>query len=42
MLFVSGLLGELIAGQRAQLRELRRQVDELGHRRGPPDRDEDR
>jgi hypothetical protein len=42
MLFVSGLLGELIAGQRAQLRELRRQVDELGHRDGPADRDEDR
>ena len=27
--FVSGLLGELIAGQRAQLRELRRQLDEM-------------
>ena len=30
LLFVAGLLGELIAGQRAQLRELRRQIDELG------------
>jgi hypothetical protein len=29
ILFVSGLLGELIAGQRAQLRELRRQIAEL-------------
>ena len=29
ILFVAGLLGELIAGQRAQLRELRRQVTEL-------------
>lgn len=28
ILFVSGLLGELIAGQRAQLRELRRQIEE--------------
>jgi glycosyltransferase involved in cell wall biosynthesis len=34
--FVAGLLGELIAGQRAQLRELRRQVDEL---RSPDVRD---
>lgn len=31
LLFVAGLLGELIAGQRAQLRELRRQVEELRH-----------
>jgi hypothetical protein len=37
VLFVSGLLGELIAGQRAQLRELRRQVDELRERDEPPD-----
>ncbi len=29
VLFVGGLLGELIAGQRAELRELRRQLDEL-------------
>ena len=29
MLFIAGLLGELIAGLRAQLRELRRQVTEL-------------
>jgi hypothetical protein len=29
ILFVAGLLGELIAGLRAQLRELRRQVTEL-------------
>jgi hypothetical protein len=36
ILFVSGLLGELIAGQRAQLRELRRQVEELRHGDGPP------
>jgi hypothetical protein len=32
LLFVAGLLGELIAGLRAQLRELRRQVDELDGR----------
>ena len=29
ILFVAGLIGELIAGLRAQLRELRRQVTEL-------------
>jgi glycosyltransferase involved in cell wall biosynthesis len=29
ILFATGLLGELIAGQRAQIRELRRQLDEL-------------
>jgi glycosyltransferase involved in cell wall biosynthesis len=29
LLFATGLLGEQIAGQRAQLRELRRQLDEL-------------
>jgi hypothetical protein len=29
VLFVGGLLGELIAGQRAELRELRREMDEL-------------
>jgi Glycosyl transferase family 2 len=33
ILFVSGLIGELIAGLRAQLRELRRQVTELEHDR---------
>ncbi len=29
LLFATGLLGEMIAGQRAQIRELRRQLDEL-------------
>jgi hypothetical protein len=29
IVFVAGLIGELIAGTRAQLRELRRQVTEL-------------
>ena len=29
ILFATGILGELIAGQRAQLREVRRQLDEL-------------
>jgi glycosyltransferase involved in cell wall biosynthesis len=29
ILFATGLLGELIAGQRAQIRELRRQLDEM-------------
>jgi hypothetical protein len=29
VLFVGGFLGEMIAGQRAELRELRRQLDEL-------------
>jgi hypothetical protein len=29
IVFVAGLIGELIAGVRAQLRELRRQVTEL-------------
>jgi len=33
ILFVAGLLGELIAGLRAQLRELRRQVTELDRER---------
>jgi glycosyltransferase involved in cell wall biosynthesis len=33
VLFATGLLGEQIAGQRAQLRELRRQLDELGTER---------
>jgi glycosyltransferase involved in cell wall biosynthesis len=33
VLFATGLLGEQIAGQRAQLRELRRQLDELGAER---------
>ena len=32
ILFVAGLLGELIAGNRAQMRELRRQVNELDGR----------
>jgi glycosyltransferase involved in cell wall biosynthesis len=32
ILFVAGLIGELIAGNRAQLRELRRQVTELDSR----------
>lgn len=32
ILFVAGLLGELIAGNRAQLREIRRQVTELDSR----------
>ncbi|HEX6314264.1 MAG TPA: glycosyltransferase family 2 protein [Gemmatimonadaceae bacterium] len=32
ILFVAGLLGEMIAGLRAQLRELRRQVTEIGDR----------
>jgi glycosyltransferase involved in cell wall biosynthesis len=29
ILFATGLLGEMIAGQRAQIRELRRQLDEM-------------
>ena len=29
ILFATGLVGELVAGQRAQIRELRRQIDEL-------------
>ena len=33
VLFATGLLGEQIAGQRAQLRELRRQLDELSAER---------
>ena len=33
VLFATGLLGEQIAGQRAQLRELRRQLDELAAER---------
>jgi hypothetical protein len=33
ILFVAGLIGELIAGNRAQLRELRRQVTELNNDR---------
>jgi glycosyltransferase involved in cell wall biosynthesis len=33
LLFATGLLGEQIAGQRAQLRELRRQLDELSAER---------
>ena len=38
ILFVAGLIGELIAGLRAQLRELRRQVTELEHDRQTSDR----
>jgi glycosyltransferase involved in cell wall biosynthesis len=33
LLFATGLLGEMIAGQRAQIRELRRQLDELAAER---------
>ena len=33
ILFATGLLGEQIAGQRAQLREIRRQLDELAAER---------
>jgi hypothetical protein len=36
VLFATGLLGEQIAGQRAELRELRRQLDEVRATR-PPD-----
>jgi hypothetical protein len=32
ILFATGLLGEMIAGQRAELRELRRQLDEVRRR----------
>lgn len=35
LLFVGGLLGEMIAGLRAEVRDLRRQVDELRQRRDP-------
>ncbi|HET7632019.1 MAG TPA: glycosyltransferase family 2 protein [Gemmatimonadaceae bacterium] len=34
--FATGILGEQIAGQRAELRELRRRVDEAAHRDEPP------
>ena len=37
--FVGGLLGELIAGQRAEVRELRRLVDEVRSERDGPRRD---
>jgi glycosyltransferase involved in cell wall biosynthesis len=37
--FVGGLLGELIAGQRAEVRELRRLVDDLRGERDGPRRD---
>jgi glycosyltransferase involved in cell wall biosynthesis len=33
ILFATGLLGEMIAGQRAQMRELRRQLDEIAAER---------
>jgi hypothetical protein len=36
--FATGLLGEQIAGQRAEVRELRRQVDELRVQRDPTSR----
>ncbi len=36
--FATGLLGEQIAGQRAEVRELRRQLDELRATREPPSR----
>jgi len=39
VLFVGGLLGEMIAGQRAELRELRRQLAQLGDPPGAPPRD---
>jgi hypothetical protein len=31
--FATGLLGEMVAGQRAEVRELRRQLDELSRLR---------
>jgi hypothetical protein len=34
VLFVGGLLGEMIAGQRAELREVRRQLSEVRAGRG--------
>jgi hypothetical protein len=37
--FATGLIGEQIAGQRAQLREIRRQLDEWN---GASDRDKGR
>ena len=36
--FATGILGELVAGQRAEMRELRRQLDELRASREPPTR----
>jgi glycosyltransferase involved in cell wall biosynthesis len=36
--FATGLLGEQVAGQRAEVRELRRQLDELRTQREPPPR----
>ncbi|MDB4916342.1 MAG: glycosyl transferase family 2 [Gemmatimonadetes bacterium] len=37
VLFATGILGELVAGQRAELREIRRQVDELRAERAGED-----
>jgi glycosyltransferase involved in cell wall biosynthesis len=37
VLFVGGLLGEMIAVQRAEMRELRRRFDELGRAQADPD-----
>ncbi|HEX6965169.1 MAG TPA: glycosyltransferase family 2 protein [Gemmatimonadaceae bacterium] len=39
ILFVGGLLGEMIAGQRAELRELRRQLEDVRVERGTRARD---
>ncbi|HET7565593.1 MAG TPA: glycosyltransferase family 2 protein, partial [Gemmatimonadaceae bacterium] len=39
ILFVGGLLGEMIAGQRAELRELRRQLEDARAERGTRSRD---
>ena len=36
--FATGILGEQVAGQRAEMRELRRQLDELRASREPPTR----
>ena len=41
LMFATGILGEQIAGQRAEIRELRRRVDEL-HDPGEEDTDADR
>jgi len=39
ILFVGGLLGEMIAGQRAEVRELRRQLEDARAERGTRSRD---
>ena len=36
LFFVAGILGEQVAGQRAEVRELRRQLDELRGSEGAP------